>query len=545
MQVHDYERLGRAPIMHNEGKECPEMYPLPESGQATEVDQRDKNCPDSWVPRRSELIRLTGLHPFNCEPPLADLMKGFITPPSLHYVRNHGPVPRIDWDTHRVQIVNINGDTVGELCMDDLVSKFPHRTLPVTLTCAGNRRMEQNAVKKSNGFSWGCAAVSTSVWKGVRMSDVLEHFGVLDQLQKIQYVNIEGVDVLPKGRYGTSIAIETVLDPSRDVILAFEQNGEKLLPDHGYPVRVLVPGYIGGRMVKWLGKIQVSDVQSDSYYHYMDNRVLPPQVTTEQAEKERWWYKPEFIINDRNINSVISTPAHKEVISLATTGALYTLKGYAYNGGGRKVTRVELSFDYGTTWELAQVDTREKPTPYGKYWCWSFWSMQCDPSRFLGTKEIAVRAWDESQNTQPGNLTWNLLGMCNNPWFRVKIYPTRTENGLAIMFKHPATVQDGGGWMMEQKSSHIQKPKLQPGQRQIKMLEVQRHTSHDDCWVVIAGNVYDVTKWLKLHPGGEASIMSLAGQDCTRIFNTIHSKEACAMLDKWQIGQLAEMDSKI
>ena len=88
------------------------------------------------------------------------------------------------------------------------------------------------------------------------------------------------------GSYGTSIDIETALDPTCDVIVAYMQNGERLHPDHGFPVRVLLPGYIGGRMVKWLHSIEVTDEESNNYFHFNDNRVLPSHVDAEKATEE-------------------------------------------------------------------------------------------------------------------------------------------------------------------------------------------------------------------------------------------------------------------
>lgn len=105
---------------------------------AAGVDAKDADTPDNWVPRDPRIQRLTGRHPLNCEPPMEDLMaSGFITPPSLHYVRNHGAVPRLTWQDHRL---TINGlvDTPYTLTMDELVA-LPSVTLPITLVCAGNR----------------------------------------------------------------------------------------------------------------------------------------------------------------------------------------------------------------------------------------------------------------------------------------------------------------------------------------------------------------------------------------------------------------------
>ena len=518
------------------------LYKVPVDEPGLVVDERDKGTPDEWLKRNESLIRLTGLHPFNCEPPLPTLMdRGFITPPNLHYVRNHGPVPKLSWDTHTIELENMEGKVMHSMKMDELL-QFDRRTLPVTLTCAGNRRKEQNMIKKSVGFSWGCGAVSTNIWSGVRLSDVLFHYGILNEnnIDKVKYICFEGSEDLKEGKYGTSLAIETVLDPGRDVILAFEQNGEKLQPDHGYPVRMIIPGFIGGRMVKWLKRIWASTVESNNYYHYFDNRVLPPQVDESKANEEGWWYKPEYIINDRNINSAIASPAHNETLNLGEAGKTKMINGYAYNGGGRKISRVEVSFDSGESWELCKVTTTEKPTPYGKYWCWVFWEYEVDTTRLIMCKEIAVRAWDESTNCQPGNLTWNVMGMMNNPWFRVKIQAERTFNGLALVFKHPATIE-AGGWMDKDKPKPADnKIDMGSGGKKITMEEVKRHKTDKDCWIVLDDRVYDCTNWLKDHPGGPTSIVMNGGTDATEFFNAIHSEKARAMLKDWYIGDLAK-----
>ena len=112
-------------------------------------DYRDVGTPDEWLPRDGRLVRLTGRHPFNVEPPMSELRKTrFLTPSSLHYVRNHGACPRLTWEDHTVLI----GGQVSkpmELTMDQLVSIAPHRELPVTLVCAGNRRKEQNMIRQT------------------------------------------------------------------------------------------------------------------------------------------------------------------------------------------------------------------------------------------------------------------------------------------------------------------------------------------------------------------------------------------------------------
>jgi nitrate reductase (NAD(P)H) len=152
-----------------------------------------------------------------------------------------------------------------------------------------------------------------------------------------------------------------------------------------------------------------------------------------------------------NTNSVITTPAHNEFlpINAITTQRIYTMKGFAYSGnpylhacrrrgvasiissadglyfpavffivpllvagGGKKVTRVEVTLDGGENWLLCALDHPEKPTKYGRYWCWCFWSIDVELIDLLACKEIAVRAWDQSLNTQPEFLTWNLMVPC-------------------------------------------------------------------------------------------------------------------------------------
>ena len=153
----------------------------------TEIDAKDKGSPDDWIPRHPDLIRLTGRHPLNCEPPASTLLdRGFITPSSLHYVRNHGAVPRLRWSTHRV---TVNGllNKPRTFTMPELTA-MPQATVTATLTCAGNRRKEENMVKQTIGFSWGPAGTACGRWTGVRLLDVLQACGVKTPAEGAQYV---------------------------------------------------------------------------------------------------------------------------------------------------------------------------------------------------------------------------------------------------------------------------------------------------------------------------------------------------------------------
>ena len=100
-------------------------------------------------------------------------------------------------------------------------------------------------------------------------------------------------------------------------------------------------------------------------------------------------------------------------------------QGYAYTGGGRKITKIEISFTSGITWKVANIIYTEKPTVYGKYWCWIFWEYDVLVSDLANATEIVLKATDEGHNTQPDKPVWNVMGMLNNPWFRIKINKVR------------------------------------------------------------------------------------------------------------------------
>jgi nitrate reductase (NAD(P)H) len=521
----------------------------------TAVDPRDVGTPDEWVPRHPALVRLTGKHPFNCEPPAAMLLdRGFITPVDLHYVRNHGAVPRLTWESHSITIDGLVGRP-RKLSMDQLAA-MPTTTVPVTLTCAGNRRKEQNMTKKTIGFNWGAAGTSCTNWTGVRLADLLRECDI--DLQAAKHVHFLGAQVegLPNGTYGTSIPISLALDHYGDVLIAFEQSGARLAPDHGFPVRTIVPGWIGGRMVKWLERITVSDKPSENHYHFFDNRILPPHVDAELAKSEGWWYRPDYLFNELNINSTITYPDNGELMVL--NGGTYTIKGYAYSGGGRKVTRVEISFDGGTSWKLCKAEYPEERASHapsnGKYWCWMFWEYTVDKFVFLDAAtvagEIRCRAWDESNNTQPDKLTWNLMGMGNNCQFRVKVQPRRNPSpgtAFALEFLHPTLAGTAkGGWMsppepvaMEpSRKKALSSPMISKMVKSFTMAEVAKHDSENSAWFVMDGGVYDGTAYLKDHPGGAASIIMNAGSDATDDFTAIHSEKAKRLLEQFYIGDL-------
>lgn len=366
----------------------------------------------------------------------------------------------------------------------------------------------------------------------------------------------------PNGYYGTSLKLNWVMDPNRGIMLSWMMNGEMLRPDHGKPLRAVVPGQIGGRSVKWLKRLILTEDPSDNWYHYYDNRLLPTMVSPEEsANNPGWWKDERYAIYDLNTNSAIAHPAHEEQLCLTEAPEKYKLRGYAYGGGGRRVTRVEISLDKGKSWRLAETDYPEdkyRSAPdqdlYGgaldMWWretcfCWCFWNLDVSVAELKESKDVFVRAMDESLQVQPRDMYWSVLGMMNNPWFRVAIH----LEGDSLRFEHPTQpALMPGGWMervkkmggnltngfwgerVEGEETTVEANGETPGE--VKMTkddvkttitidELRAHDQKESPWFVVNGEVYDGTAFLKDHPGGAQSIISAAGLDATDEFMAI------------------------
>ncbi|KAL9582540.1 MAG: hypothetical protein Q9212_003235 [Teloschistes hypoglaucus] len=555
----------------------------PPTSIPSEVLDQDKKTPDAHVPRDPRLIRLTGVHPFNVEAPLSDLFnEGFLTSPELFYVRNHGAVPVVkdadipDWEFSVEGLV----ERPMTLSLRQLIADYEQITCPVTLVCAGNRRKEQNQVRKSKGFSWGAAGVSTALFTGVAMADLIRK---ARPNRKARYVCMEGADRLPNGFYGTSVKLNWVMDPNKGMMLAHKMNGEDLRPDHGKPLRAVIPGQIGGRSVKWLKKIIVTAAPSDNWYHIYDNRVLPTMISPEESANDpNWWRDDRYAIYDLSTNSAIAYPAHEEQLCLVGGAEKYVAKGYAYGGGGRRITRVELSLDKGKSWRLANIeyfedryrdsdrrlfDSRLDMSWRESCFCWCFWSVDIAVAELANAKDVLVRAMDESMNIQPRDMYWDVLGMMNNPWFRVTI----SKEGDFLRFEHPTQpAMMPGGWMERVKKAggnlmngywgeklggekeeetvpEVAKevPMKKEGlNRSITVDELRKHDDERDPWFVINGEVYSGTSFMKDHPGGAQSIISAAGMDSSDEFMAIHSETAKSMMPGFHIGTLDDAARK-
>ena len=350
------------------------------------------------------LLNVHSRQPYNAEPPTAQLRTSFLTPANGFYVRSHGDIPVIDLASHRLRVTG-RVATALDLSMDELRDRFPSRSVMATLQCAGNRRADMQRVRPTSGDPWAPGAIGTAEWRGVALADVLHAAGAEEGAGHVAFDCADECHV--EGRtfhYGASIPMAKALGP--EVLLAHEMNGAALHPEHGAPLRLVVPGYAGVRSPKWLHTVTVQDAPSDNPIQADDYKLFPSHVTKETADPARG-----VTINGLPLNSAICEPASHARLPVGPA----TLRGYA-TATDRAVARVDVSLDGGRTWSQAELEDHG-----GGPWSWTFWQAALDLPK--GEHELAVRAWDDAGQTQPAlpDDTWNYKGYLSAAWHRVSV----------------------------------------------------------------------------------------------------------------------------
>lgn len=371
----------------------------------------DAQDPFAGDPPRHPGLRVNSQKPFNAEPPAELLAERFLTPNELFFTRNHLPVPAVEPSSYRLRVDGPGGRTLS-LSLAELRSRFPKHEVTATLQCAGNRRSEMSRVRPVKGLPWDIGAISTARWGGARLRDVLLHAGFPEELQGEWHVCFEGLDADPGGApYGASIPYGRALSPAADVLLAYEMNGTELPRDHGFPVRVVVPGVVGARSVKWLRRVAVSPDESPSHWQQNDYKGFSPCVDWDTVD-----YRTAPAIQELPVQSAVTQPRPGAAVP---PGEL-TVKGYAWSGGGREVVRVDVSLDGGRTWKVARLMGDKAPP--GRAWAWALWELTVPVE--AGTElEIVCKAVDSSYNVQPDSVApiWNLRGVLSTAWHRVRV----------------------------------------------------------------------------------------------------------------------------
>lgn len=377
------------------------------------LDIQNMEDPFSQDPRRHPILKPRSVKPFNAEPPMELLVENFVTPNEIFFVRNHLPVPDVDPQEYELEICGRGIKTIY-LKLEDIKTKFKKHTITSTIQCAGNRRSELNSVKEVKGLNWGSAAISNAEWSGARLIDVLKYAGVDLEDSKIQHVQFEGLDTDPANMpYGASIPAEKAFDSKNDVLLAYEMNGKELPKDHGYPIRIVAPGIVGARNVKWLGKIIVSEEESKSHWQKNDYKGFSPSTNWDNVD-----FSKSPAIQELPVNSAICTPPEDSVVTLKD--GCVEVKGYAWSGGGRKIVRVDVSADGGQTWHVANLV--QDSSPLYRCWAWTLWTINI-PIKGASSLQLICKAIDSSYNVQPDSFPpiWNLRGVLGNAWHRINI----------------------------------------------------------------------------------------------------------------------------
>ena len=341
--------------------------------------------------------------PFNAEPSLDRLRASFVTAAQDFYVRSHGDIPKLEASTHRLRVEGRVGRPL-DLSVHELQALAPHRTLGAVLQCAGNRRADLQPVRPTSGDPWAPGAIGYARWTGIALRDVLHAAGAA----AAAHVAFEGADRIEMDGQGFHYGVSIGMDRAQrdDVLLAWAMNGEPLRPEHGYPLRLIVPFYAGVRSTKWLTAITVQDHPSDNHMQQQDYKLLPPDVIAETVD-----WETGVTINEMPLNSAICTPQAGARLPPGPT----LIRGYAV-ASGRVVTRVDVSADGGRNWVQAAL-RHEKDAAHA----WTFWETMLDLAP--GGHELVARAWDQAGQTQPASAAevWNFKGYLCAAWHRVPV----------------------------------------------------------------------------------------------------------------------------
>jgi len=350
--------------------------------------------------KRADLL-IHEAEPFNAETGRDSLLSS-LTPNDAFYVRNHGAVPALDPTGWRLRVDGLVERPLS-LSLETLRSAFAQRTVTATLQCAGNRRAGLIAVRAIPGEApWGPGATGTATWTGAALGDVL---ALAHPLKTAEHAGFEGADLSPEAepeqRFGGSIPLDKAA--RSEVLLAWEMNGEPLPAVHGAPVRVVVPGYIGARSVKWLEHIELRASPWPGYFQDVVYRLLAPE--------QRPGPGVGMALGLVALNSDVLAPRDGASVAAGEV----EVRGYAFAGGDRSVARVDVSADGGRSWAQAEL-----LDDLGR-WAWRHWRIALDLAP--GEHEIVVRAWDSSAAIQPEDEAglWNPKGYVNNARPRITV----------------------------------------------------------------------------------------------------------------------------
>jgi len=318
-----------------------------------------------------------------------------VTPVGLHYLLTHYDVPVVDPGSWRLAV---HGERELELSLDELRTR-PAAELTVTMECAGNGRARFDPRPVSQ--PWLNEAIGTARWRGTALRPLLEEAGVPDATVEVLLTGLDrGVEGGEEQAFQRSLPLDEALRD--EVLLAYEMNGAPLLPQHGFPLRVIVPGWYGMTNVKWLGRIEFLETPFAGYQNSQGYRLRQTEddegVPLDRMQPRSLMVPPgipEFLTRDRFLEA-------GEVL----------LEGRAWSGHA-PIASVEVSADGGSTWALAELE------PDGERWAWRGWTYRWQAEH--GDHLLCSRARDEVGNEQPLEMPWNVGGYANNAVQTVRV----------------------------------------------------------------------------------------------------------------------------
>jgi DMSO/TMAO reductase YedYZ molybdopterin-dependent catalytic subunit len=314
---------------------------------------------------------------------------GVITPSAAFYKRNHFPIPHLSPSVWQLAVAGAVTSPFA-LTYDELLA-LPRRTLLVTLECAGNARMQLQP--PAEGEPWGYGAVSTAEWTGVPLHLLLERAHITPAARELVF---EGADAGLAAAAGATIAYTRSLPLAQaihpDTLLAYAMNGEPLPAAHGFPLRLIVPGWYGMAAVKWLTRIEAVPEPFQGFFQV--RRYILPHPERGEADP--------IPLTTMGVRAVITDPAPDAALAQGQ----YMLRGLAWSGAA-PIASVEVSTDAGVTWHLAELSSEQ--TRYA----WRRWEYSWEATT-PGPATLQCRAFDKGGNAQPATPAWNRLGYANN-----------------------------------------------------------------------------------------------------------------------------------
>lgn len=351
------------------------------------------------MPLRAADMIIRSARPEDFEMPL-DGFNTWITPVERFFVRTHVYTPKVDIASWRLRVEG-EVKTPLTLSLADLQG-FPRAELVSVLECAGNGRAFYEPTVA--GLQWKYGAAGNARWAGVRVADVLKRAGYSPSAKEIA---LNGADV-PIGTmpdFVRAIPLQKAMHP--DTLLAFEMNGQPLTPSHGFPLRIIAPGWAGDSWVKWLTTIEVREKEFDGFFmktaYRHPIRTVAPGTAVDPADM-----KPVTALQPK---SVIVSPVERQAVPLGTL----TVRGAAWSGESPLRT-VDISTDAGRSWRPARLGSER--ARYG----WRLWQAEWTPQA-AGSYVLMARATDEAGQAQPSIEEWNPSGYLWNvvPQVRVEV----------------------------------------------------------------------------------------------------------------------------